>query len=73
MQSKTEVGSMVVPKCIRCGKRNRTTYLFCSPCSQKNVFIKINAFRNSKEYKYGFLSDTTYGRAREIKKEEEND
>lgn len=53
-------------KCIVCNKREREDdSLFCEPCSEKDILIKINAFRKSKEFMFGIqkhFRGNNYGR-----------
>lgn len=41
--------------CIVCRKalRHDPSFLFCKPCSQKGIFIKLKAFRKTWEFKKG--------------------
>ena len=42
--------------CIICKKRKkRLRSLFCAVCKDKDIFIKIKALRESKDYKEGWL------------------
>lgn len=43
--------------CILCRKREkREGSLFCEECSKEDVFVKIKALRDSKEYKEGWIA-----------------
>ena len=43
--------------CIICKKRKKRLHsLFCAVCKDKDVFIKIEALRRSKEYTEGWLT-----------------
>jgi len=53
-------------KCIVCLKNKRKDdSLFCEPCSKKDIFIKMKAFRKSKEFRLGIqkhMRGDNYGR-----------
>ena len=55
--------SIIKPKgkhliCIICKRRKRHKYgaFFCKKCSTKGIFIKIKAFKESKEYEEGWVT-----------------
>ena len=43
--------------CILCKrKKKRKGSLFCKKCSEKGVFIKIKALKDSKDYQRGWIN-----------------
>jgi len=47
-------------KCILCKKRERDGTLFCGVCAKKGIFTKLKAFRDSDDYKKGWISGGPY-------------
>ena len=62
--------------CIICNKRKRRPgSLFCKTCSKKEVFIKIKALRESKDFKEGWIGTgpNNYGRLKTPEERLRND
>lgn len=55
-------------KCVVCKKKDKKEdSLFCEKCSKKDFWVKFNAFKYSKEYRYGTKQNMPnhYGRTNE--------
>lgn len=53
---------LIKSKCIVCNKNSQERGMFCIKCFNKDIFIKIKAFKKSKEFEYGYYKARLFGK-----------